>query len=217
MGRDSASPRSAADRYGLLATTHPDRQPRATPKEPPASLPGRRNRSAISDRGHPRPAEAAQAGLPVQKADRPAWLRQGAFEHTSDLADFVRPQILRMLVDSLPERLRVIELAHGKRVQPDMPFGENERCAAALDGMTVAVEDGLTGLVLANRELPAFDGEHGTHREAHQVVCVGRRAHLVEVIDAPDKASLGIPPEAEIFDVQVADREHDRCRRESLR
>ena len=46
--------------------------------------------------------------------------------------------------------------------------------------------------------------------QADQIVGIGHGVSFVEVVDAPDQASLHVAPGAEIFNVQIADRQHLR-------
>jgi hypothetical protein len=48
-------------------------------------------------------------------------------------------------------------------------------------------------------------------REPHQIERIRHYRGLVEIVDAPDQPAFGIAPGAEIFQVQVADRQHLRC------
>src|SRR5581483_4392296 len=45
---------------------------------------------------------------------------------------------------------------------------------------------------------------------SNEVARVGRVAHLVQIVYAPDQPSLDVAPGAEILDVQVADRSDGR-------
>ena len=46
--------------------------------------------------------------------------------------------------------------------------------------------------------------------QAHQIDGIRQLVDFVEIVDAPDQAAFDVAPGAEIFDVQIADREHTR-------
>jgi hypothetical protein len=50
-------------------------------------------------------------------------------------------------------------------------------------------------------------GEVRADGEAHEIVDVRHREGFVEVVDTPDEASVDVAPGAEIFNVQIANRE----------
>ncbi len=46
--------------------------------------------------------------------------------------------------------------------------------------------------------------------EAHEIEGIGHLRGFVEVVDAPDEAAVGIPPRAEVLQVDIAHRKHLR-------
>src|SRR2546427_694369 len=48
-------------------------------------------------------------------------------------------------------------------------------------------------------------GEAGAGGKADEIVRVRQLAQFVEIVDAPDQTPLGVPPGAEVLDVQIAD------------
>src|SRR5689334_12378494 len=58
------------------------------------------------------------------------------------------------------------------------------------------------------------DGDERAGCQADEVVSVRQGPRFIEVVNAPDQATFGVAPGAEVLDVQVAHGEHDRsdCR-----
>jgi hypothetical protein len=57
------------------------------------------------------------------------------------------------------------------------------------------------------RQMTGLDCEVSADGESHKIVGIRQGVRFVEVIHAPDQATLGIPPCSEILDVQVSNRQ----------
>ena len=55
--------------------------------------------------------------------------------------------------------------------------------------------------------VPLLDCEASARGQANEVVRVRQAAGLIEVVDPPHEATLGVPPRPEVLDVQVTDPE----------
>src|SRR5436305_1101243 len=80
--------------------------------------------------------------------------------------------------------------------------------SAATQSFLIAFKNRFAHGCRTERDLSLALSYVSAGRESHQIQDVRQPAGFIEVIDAPDQASFGIAPRAEIFQVQVADRKH---------
>ena len=75
-----------------------------------------------------------------------------------------------------------------------------------LQPLGVAVEDGRAHL---GRRAPRPGvGQQGARRQPDEVQRIGHLRRLVEIVDAPDQAAVGVAPGAEILQMDIADGEN---------
>ena len=79
-----------------------------------------------------------------------------------------------------------------------------------IERLAVARQDRLARILGIDRQMVSPDRQDRAGRQSHEVVRVWHRVGFVEVVDAPDEASLRVPPGAEVLDMQVADAERRR-------
>ena len=79
---------------------------------------------------------------------------------------------------------------------------------ADFQALFVSGEDLRARVAVENAELLGIDREVRAGRQPDQVDGVRHAADFVEVVEAPDQAAFDVAPRAEIFHVQIADREH---------
>ena len=76
----------------------------------------------------------------------------------------------------------------------------------------VAVEDGRAHL--RRSASPARTCQQGARRQPDEVQRIGHLRRLVEVVDAPDQAAVGVAPGAEVLEMDIADGEDGSCVRQ---
>src|ERR1051325_6588731 len=89
-----------------------------------------------------------------------------------------------------------------------MLLRQDKRFAATVYSGAVAGLDGFGAVAAAQAEMLLLDRQIGAGRAADEVNRVRRGPGLVQVIDAPDEATLQVAPGAEVLDVKVADGEN---------
>ena len=107
----------------------------------------------------------------------------------------------------LPEANRIAQLAFGNEAQPLMFFAQHEGAALVAQAFAITFERGVTDVFFFERQLSRLDGKMGAHREPHQIDGVGHRPRFIEVVDTPDEAAFDVPPGAEVFHMEIANRE----------
>lgn len=60
------------------------------------------------------------------------------------------------------------------------------------------------------KSVSAAPGEHGARDQPYKIDGIRHAGDFIEIVDAPDQPAFGIAPGAEIFDMQIADRENAR-------
>ncbi len=108
------------------------------------------------------------------------------------------------MLQPIPELHRVAQLAEGQQAQPTMVFRQDEGFAAGSEGVAITLFDGLGGGPPGKAEVFFTDGHIDAGGQADEVERVGRGPGFVEIVHAPDQASLFIAPRPEVFDVQIA-------------
>ncbi len=150
-------------------------------------------------------AQAAEARDTVHDAPAQAGFRHQALDCLA-CAGRQRGCLFLDGAQVLPKLFRLVQSLRRQGAECRVVFGERERSAACLQGFPIAFEKrGDGGLGPAARR-----NEQRAGGEADQVVGVGQAPCLVEIVDAPDQAALGIPPGAEVLDMEVTDREDHR-------
>ena len=118
-------------------------------------------------------------------------------------------------VELLPILHRVAKNSGDHCTQPRMLFGQNVRNAAHLKALLVACEDRIAGILGGNLQARLANRDMRAGGQAHQIDGIGQLVDFVEIVDAPHQAAFHVAPGAEVFDVQIAHRQH--VRRAALR
>ena len=159
----------------------------------------------IADRDVTRPPQAAAAlaaraqanAVPVDA------LRQAVDQRPRDP---LRRFCLGIFLDLGPKILGLALARQGIGAQPGLAF-EQQRGLRVVEPFAISLEHGIgrrpiVDVLMASwRKLDAGD-------ETDQIERVGHPGCFIEIIDAPDQAAVGVAPGSEIFQMQVADREH---------
>ena len=130
-------------------------------------------------------------------------LRQARRQAFGDLA---RRGRLRKFCNLFPEFFRLFLGVGGVGAQPGFPLVEQRRLRLAKAG-PVSSQQRFGCRPIADLQL---GGKPDAGREPDQIERIGHHRGLVEIVDAPDQAAVGVAPGAEIFQMQVADRKHLR-------
>ncbi|HEU0016896.1 MAG TPA: hypothetical protein VFQ31_00830 [Methyloceanibacter sp.] len=89
-----------------------------------------------------------------------------------------------------------------------MALFEHERLAAGVERCGIAFEYRCrSGIVVDGKSVLAL-GEDGARDQPHEIDRIGHAGDFIEIVDTPDQPAFGVPPRAEILDMQIADREH---------
>src|ERR1035438_4843524 len=102
----------------------------------------------------------------------------------------------------------IAQLALGDGAQPLVTFLQDEGAAAVLKGMAVALENRGGGILGLHGQVLFARSKDGAGRQPHEVDGVRKDAGFVKIVDAPYETSVGVAPGAEVFHVQVANREN---------
>jgi hypothetical protein len=105
-----------------------------------------------------------------------------------------------------PELDRIALGAQGHRAQIRMALFEHERLAARSKRSGIAFEHGRRRGAVVNGEEVLSLGEHGARDQPHEIDGIGHAGDFIEIVDAPNESALGIPPGAEVLNVEIADR-----------
>ena len=85
-----------------------------------------------------------------------------------------------------------------------MAFFEDEGGAARLQRFTVAFEHGRCRAGGIDGEIMLVLGEDRARDQPNEIDRIGHVGDLVEIIDAPNEAALGVAPRPEILHMQIA-------------
>ncbi len=154
-------------------------------------------------------AEAAESGGAVREAIRDAGSGHEMFEGIDGAYGDVSLHSGQR-VHLLPEVDGIAKFAFGDEAKPPMLLAEDEGATFFAHAFVIAIEQGVANVLALEGEASGLDGEMGADGEAHQIDGVRHRPGFVKVVDAPDKAAFDVPPGAEVFHVQIADRERAR-------
>jgi hypothetical protein len=91
-----------------------------------------------------------------------------------------------------------------------MALLEHERLAAGLERCGIALKHSCRGGTVVDDEPVLALGEDSTRDQSDEIDGVGHAGDFIEIVDAPDQPAFGVPPCAEILDMQIANREHAR-------
>jgi len=82
--------------------------------------------------------------------------------------------------------------------------------AALAERLCIPVEDGVTSIFQLDRKPFSVDDDLQARRQPDQVIGIGKRIRLIEIVHAPAKPAFGIPPCSKTIDVQIANRKNLR-------
>src|SRR5262245_52926554 len=116
---------------------------------------------------------------------------------------FVNRNQLKQLV---PELLGTMQPVLSHCAQPVMSPGQDERLPAGMHACNITLQDGRAALLRTARK--SCKPRAGS--EADQVARERQRKRFVKIVDAPNDSALRVTPGTEVFDMEVADREHVR-------
>src|SRR5215467_15057832 len=154
-------------------------------------------------------AQASQAGYTMSEA-----IRQFAGGH--QMLDRIDGALRNVALDSrqgihlFPEMDGIAKLAFCDLAQPLLLLAEHERHATCFHCTAISLDDRTANVLLLQWNMARFHREVRAYREADQIVGVGSRMSLVEVVHAPDQPAFGVAPGSEILHVQIADCQHAR-------
>ena len=82
-----------------------------------------------------------------------------------------------------------------------MFFVQNEWATAGSDRLGVSLENCITRLAGADRQILRFDGQSSAGPETHEIEGIRQRKRLIKIIDAPDQPSFAVSPGTKILNV----------------
>jgi hypothetical protein len=77
--------------------------------------------------------------------------------------------------------------------------------------LQISVQDGTASVLNPDGQAAGIDHDLQTCGQTDDVVCVGQGVRLIEIVDTPTDAALGIPPGSKTIHMQIPYRENLRC------
>src|SRR5215469_5039226 len=151
-------------------------------------------------------AETSQAGDTANEPIFQSGMRQKMLESRNHSGGYLTP-CRNECIDLFPEMDRIAQLGERNRAQPAVALFQNEGPAVFRQRLGISVENFRAGVLGLDGQVPCRDREQRADREPYEIIGVREGAGLVEIVNTPDKAAFGVSPGAEVFDVEVANRE----------
>ena len=110
----------------------------------------------------------------------------------------------------VPECSRVTLRTLQNGLEPAMLVADHEGPPTGMKPFAVTIEDCLAGGLGFDAKVFVIDGEQRAGRQAQQIVGIGQRVGLVEIVDAPGKPAQGVVPGAEVLQMKITHRQDHR-------